>query len=148
MLIIRDMQPQDCAVLADIDKQVFSTPLSERGFEREFTNPDATTLIAERDGEVIGYANLWNICGEVTLNNIAVIRTERSNGAGTQLMREAFLRFSGCDFITLEVRASNEGAIRFYKRFGFVQVGKRRNFYDKPVEDALLMTIDLEKVRR
>lgn len=148
MLIIRDMLPQDCAVLADIDKQVFSIPLSERGFEREFTNPDSTTLIAELDGRVIGYANLWNICGEVTLNNIAVIESERSNGAGTQLMRELFLRFSGCDFITLEVRASNEGAIRFYKRFGFVQVGKRKNFYDKPVEDALLMTIDVGNVRR
>lgn len=148
MFIIRDMKPQDCALLAELDKQVFSIPLSERVFEREFTNPDSTTLVAETDGRVIGYANLWNICGEVTLNNIAVIESERSKGAGTLLMREALSRFSGCDFITLEVRASNDGAIRFYKRFGFVQVGKRKNFYDKPVEDALLMTVALGDVRR
>ncbi len=148
MIVIRDMRPEDCCAVAELDKECFSRPMSVQGYEREYTNPDSTTLIAELDGRVIGFANLWNICGDVTLNNLAVTASERSKGAGSALMREALTRFSGCDFVTLEVRASNEGAIRFYKRFGFRQVGLRKDFYDLPTEDALLMTVYLEDARR
>ncbi|MBR6045180.1 MAG: ribosomal protein S18-alanine N-acetyltransferase [Ruminococcus sp.] len=148
MLVIRDMTLADCEAVAALDKEAFSKPMSAEGYQREYTNPNSTTLIADLDGSVIGFANIWNICGDVTLNNIAVTASQRSNGAGTVLMREMFVRFAGCDFITLEVRASNEGAIRFYKRFGFRQVGLRRDFYDLPKEDALLMTVYLEDARR
>ena len=129
--------------MAEIDRSTFSIPFSEEGYRREADDPKAVTLVAERDGVIIGYANLWNISGDVTLNNIAVKESERSNGAGTRLMEEILSRFADCEFLTLEVRRSNEGAIRFYRRFGFVQVGLRKNFYDKPVEDAVLMTADL-----
>ena len=148
MLVIRDMRPEDCEAVAALDKEAFSKPMSVQGYEREYTNPNSTTLIAELDGRVIGFANLWNICGDVSLNNIAVTASERSKGAGTALIREALMRFAGCDFITLEVRKSNEGAIRFYKRFGFRQVGIRKDFYDLPTEDALLMTVCLEDAER
>lgn len=148
MLLIRDMTLADCEAVAELDKEAFSVPMSVQGYEREYSNPNSTTLVAEKDGQVIGFANLWNISGDVSLNNLAVTALERSNGVGTALMREAFVRFSGCDFITLEVRKSNEGAIRFYKRFGFRQVGIRRDFYDLPKEDALLMTVYLEDAQR
>lgn len=148
MLVIRDMRPTDCEAVAALDKEAFSKPMSVQGYEREYTNPNSTTLVADLDGRVIGFANIWNICGDVTLNNLAVTADERSNGVGTALLRAAFERFAGCDFITLEVRMSNEGAIRFYKRFGFRQVGIRRDFYDLPKEDALLMTVYLEDVQR
>lgn len=148
MLLIRDMTLADCEAVAELDKEAFSVPMSVQGYEREYSNPNSTTLVAEKDGQVIAFANLWNISGDVSLNNLAVTALERSNGVGTALMREAFVRFSGCDFITLEVRKSNEGAIRFYKRFGFRQVGIRRDFYDLPKEDALLMTVYLEDAQR
>lgn len=148
MILIRDMTLADCEAVAELDKEAFSVPMSVQGYEREYSNPNSTTLVAEKDGQVIGFANLWNISGDVSLNNLAVTTLERSNGVGTALMREAFVRFSGCDFITLEVRKSNEGAIRFYKRFGFRQVGIRRDFYDLPKEDALLMTVYLEDAQR
>ena len=140
ILTIRDMTLADCEAVAELDKAAFSQPLSRQGYEREYTNPDSTTLVAAAGDEIIGFANLWNICGEVTLNNIAVREDCRSNGAGTALVQEALRRFSGCDLMTLEVRRSNEGAVRFYERLGFVKVGCRKNFYQLPREDAILMT--------
>lgn len=140
VLTIRDMRLEDCEELSKIDRETFSLPLTRRGFEREYSNPNATTLVALYGDELIGYANLWSVCGEVTLNNIAVREKYRSNGAGTALLNEAIRRFSGCDLLTLEVRRSNLKAIKIYERFGFVKVGERRDFYDRPCEDAILMT--------
>lgn len=141
MLIIRDMTLSDCEAVAAIDRSTFSIPYSVDGYMRECTDPKAVTLVADDDGEIIAYANLWNIDGDVTLNNIAVSEEYRSRGVGTQLMREILRRFEECDFITLEVRSSNRRAIEFYRGFGFRQVGLRRDFYEKPTEDAVLMTL-------
>ena len=140
MLNVRDMTYEDCEAVAEIDRGTFSIPFSVEGYRRECSDPKAVTLVAESEGRIIGYANLWNVAGDVTLNNIAVAEGYRSKGAGTRLMEEIMRRFSECGFITLEVRKSNEGAIRFYRKFGFVQVGLRRDFYEKPTEDAVLMT--------
>ena len=140
MLTVRDMTYEDCEAVAEIDRGTFSIPFSVEGYRRECSDPKAVTLVAESEGRIIGYANLWNVAGDVTLNNIAVAEGYRSKGAGTRLMEEIMRRFSECRFITLEVRKSNEGAIRFYRKFGFVQVGLRRDFYEKPTEDAVLMT--------
>lgn len=144
-MIIRDMTYDDCEAVAEIDRNTFSIPFSVEGYRRECDDPKAVTLVAESDGKIIGYANLWNIEGDVTLNNLAVSESERSKGTGTQLMNAILSRFSDCEFITLEVRRSNEGAIRFYRRFGFRQVGLRKGFYEKPVEDAVLMTLLIER---
>ena len=130
----------DCETVAEIDRSTFSVPYSVEGYRKECSDPKAVTLVAVSEGRIIGYANLWNIDGDVTLNNLAVSEEYRSKGAGTRLMEEILRRFADCGFITLEVRRSNERAIAFYKRFGFMQVGLRRDFYEKPTEDAVLMT--------
>ena len=145
ILTIRDMTLADCGGVAELDRAAFSQPLSKQGYEREYTNPNSTTLVAAAGDSIVGFANLWCVCGEVTLNNIAVREDCRSRGVGTALMQEALRRFAGCDLLTLEVRCSNEGAIRFYERLGFVRVGTRRDFYDLPREDAILMTRFLEE---
>ena len=139
------MTYDDCEAVAEIDRNTFSIPFSVEGYRRECDDPKAVTLVAESNGKIIGYANLWNIEGDVTVNNLAVSESERSKGTGTQLMNAILSRFSDCKFITLEVRRSNEGAIRFYRRFGFRQVGLRKGFYEKPVEDAVLMTLLIER---
>ena len=140
MYNIRDMTIDDCEAVAEIDRSTFSTPYSVEGYRKECEDPKAVTLVVLSEGQIIGYANLWNIDGDVTLNNIAVAPGHRSKGAGAQLMEAILRRFSDCGFITLEVRSSNERAIAFYRRYGFVQVGLRRDFYEKPSEDAVLMT--------
>lgn len=145
MVLIREMTLKDCGAVAEIDKNTFSVSQSKEGYEREYSNPNSRTFVAESEGRIIGFANVWNICGDVSLNNLAVIPEERSNGVGTLLLKEVLNRYRGCDFVTLEVRKSNEGAIRFYKRFGFRQVGLRKDFYTLPTEDALLMTVFLEE---
>lgn len=138
---IRKMQPEDCSALAQIDKEAFSEPLSEQGFMREYSNESSYTIVAVCGEEIIGYCNLWNICGEVTLNNIAVRKEYRGEGAGSYLLEKALAHFSSCDFITLEVRKSNAAAIGLYEKYGFRTVGERKNFYRLPTEDALLMTL-------
>ncbi len=139
-VIIREIRPSDCGELALIDAQIFSQPLSEHGFLREISNKNSYTLVADLDGQVVGYCNLWRICDEVTLNNIAVSQRFQNAGIGKALLENALDRFVDCDFITLEVRKSNVIAIKLYENFGFGFVGERKNFYENPVENALLMT--------
>lgn len=145
---IREANADDCKALATLDSRIFSEPLSENGFHAELSNALSTTLVALKDGIVIGYCNFWNVCGEVTLNNIAVDEAFRKRSIGSALLRSMFTYMGVCDFITLEVRKSNEGAIKLYKRFGFETVGERKNFYRMPTEDALLMTIFSEKISK
>lgn len=138
---IRKLAPEDCSALAEIDRQAFTEPLSEQGFMREYSNERSYTLVAVCDEKIIGYCNLWNICGEVTLNNIAVREDLRGEGVGSYLLEKALAHFSDCDFITLEVRKSNAAAIGLYEKYGFKTVGERKDFYRLPTEDALLMTL-------
>lgn len=145
---IREMTAEDCGRLAALDRTIFSEPLSEQGFMRELSNVNSTTFVAEADEKIVGYCNLWNICGEVTLNNIAVDASLRGEGIGSRLLEAALTRFLGCDFITLEVRKSNSAAIAMYEKYGFIKVGERKNFYRLPDEDAVLMTIICEEIRR
>lgn len=148
MAEIRELSLDDCKALAQLDSRIFSEPLSEKGFEREFYNKNAMTFVAKVENKMAGYINLWGVCGEVSLNNIAVAEEFRGQGIGKALMQTAFDKLSNyfgkCEIITLEVRKSNYTAISMYEKFGFKQAGLRKNFYRKPDEDAILMNKDLK----
>ena len=92
---------------------------------------------------MLGYAGLHVAVDEGYIDNIAVREEYRRQGVGEALLG-AFIRFGTekLAFLTLEVRPSNEPAIRFYMKHGFAQVGRRKNFYSAPKEDALLMTLE------
>jgi ribosomal-protein-alanine N-acetyltransferase len=82
------------------------------------------------------------VAGEGYINNIAVRQEYRKQGVASALL-EVFIRFAkaqGLDFLTLELRVSNEAAKRLYMKHGFAQVGRRKDYYDDPTEDAILMT--------
>lgn len=133
--------------LARLERLCFSRPWSRQALKEELTNPAACFLVGEEAGEVLGYAGMHCAAGECYVDNMAVFPEARRQGVGRKLM-EALLQAAaarGGEFLSLEVRPSNLEALALYRGLGFREVGRRRRFYDDPVEDGLLLTKDLEK---
>ena len=132
--------------VAELERICFSTPWSRNMLAEELENDCSAFLAALDDsGRVVGYAGIQVILDEGYIANIAVRPECRRKGVAQQLL-DVFIAFAKghhLAFLTLEVRASNAPAIGLYQKWGFVPVGTRRGFYDKPKEDALLMTVDL-----
>lgn len=130
--------------VAALERACFSHPWSEESLQGELWNDSAVIIVAEgEDGTVIGYAGLQTVLDEGYINNVAVDGKYRRQGVADELIA-AFVRFGRAKlaFLTLEVRASNAPAIALYAKHGFAEVGRRKNYYDDPQEDALLMTLN------
>lgn len=145
MLIIDDMTAEDISGVCLVEEECFTQPWSYNAFLSELQNDTAVTLIAIDEKEVVGFVNARFLLGEGSINNIAVTARERRRHVGDSLMKALLSRASstGILTLTLEVRASNKGAISFYRSYGFTEVGRRKSFYEQPLEDALLMTLTL-----
>lgn len=129
--------------IAALERACFSHPWSEDSLRGELWNDSAVIIAAEgEDGTVLGYAGLQTVLDEGYINNVAVDPQYRRQGVADELV-SAFVRFGRARlaFLTLEVRASNTPAISLYAKHGFVEAGRRKNYYDDPKEDALLMTL-------
>lgn len=124
----------------EIEKQSFSVPWSLASIEQFLKNPNTICIAAKHD-KVIGYVGMYEISGEGDITNVAVLPEFRSSGIGTMLInaliKEAEKR--SISKIMLEVRASNAPARSLYKKYGFYDVGTRKNYYTNPKEDAILM---------
>ena len=130
--------------VAALEKTCFpADPWSEALFQEALENPRVSVLLAQgEDGAVLGYAVLSVILDEGNLDNIAVARPARRRGVGDALL--SVLTGFGREHLAclmLEVRASNAPAIALYEKHGFAAVGRRKNYYDAPREDAVLMTL-------
>ena len=130
--------------VAALEKACFpADPWSEGLFRDALDNPNTAILLAEgEDGAVLGYAVLSTVLDEGNLDNIAVAPYARRQGIADTLL-SALTAFGrehlAC--LMLEVRASNVPAIALYEKHGFIAVGRRKNYYDAPREDAILMTL-------
>ncbi len=138
------MTLQDIPGVMEIENRSFPTPWSPSSFRHEIEeNPYASLFVAKRrdSGEVIAFACVWVIDEEMKINNIAVHPRCRGRGVGTRLLRFLleFAAGQGCREATLEVRPSNETALRLYRRAGFLPVGRRKQYYTDTREDALVM---------
>ena len=140
MIQIVPMNEQNYKAVAAIEAECFSQPWSEKTFFEELSNPNAHTYLALDGGEPAGFLSVWEVCGEVSVNNIAVLGEHRRKGIAKALLQKMLCELAEADSVTLEVRKSNAAAIALYESFGFERVGERRNFYEKPTEDAILMT--------
>lgn len=139
--MIRRMEPADIPAAAALERKYFSVPWSERSLKESLEKPEYVFLVAEAEGEPVGYAGLLRVLDEGDITNIVVDERFRGRGTGYALT-EALLREGtrlGIRDFTLEVRVSNARAIRLYERLGFAREGIRRNFYEKPAEDAWIM---------
>jgi len=129
--------------IAALERECFSQPWSEQLLEDALFDPQASFIVAEdgEEGNVLGYAGLHAVLDEGYIDNIAVIPDARRHGVASALL-DVFCRFGAAKlaFLTLEVRASNAAAIGLYEKYGFRQEGLRPDFYQKPKEDALIMT--------
>jgi len=132
--------------IAEIEQLCFSQPWSESALHEELFNDTACFIAAVTEtGETVGYAGLHCVLDEGYIDNIAVRPEYRRQGVAGELL-EAFLRFGRAKlaFLTLEVRATNSPAISLYAKYGFQEVGRRKNYYTAPVEDAILMTLEFK----
>lgn len=141
MIEIRAMCPADVAAVAEIEAQSFSQPWSRQGFLDALGLDGTLFLVAEEEGKILGYIGMYSAYEEGEITNVAVGASERCRGIGGMLLTEAQKSAGqrGISRIVLEVRVSNESAIRLYERCGFVKQGVRRGFYDFPKEDAYIM---------
>ena len=130
--------------LEKLEKICFSRPWSRKMLAEELENQCAAFLVAQDGdtGKVVGYAGLLVVADEGYITNVAVFPEYRRRGVAAQLLSvfENFARGSHLAFLTLEVRPSNTAAIALYESFGFQQAGRRKNYYDLPKEDALILT--------
>ena len=130
--------------LERLERICFSRPWSRKMLAEELENQCAAFLVAEDavTGDVLGYAGLLVAADEGYITNVAVRPECRRNGIAQKLL-QVFLDFAQAHklaFLTLEVRASNYGAIALYGSRGFRSVGRRKNYYEHPKEDAIIMT--------
>jgi len=101
--------------------------------------------VIESDGEKAGYAEMRTVAGEAQIYNIVIDRTFRGKGLGEMLLRHLIdkAKETGCSLVTLEVRGGNEAAMELYHKLGFKEVGRRKGYYIKGGEDAVLMDLAL-----
>ena len=140
-LQIRPMAERDLPQICEIEQEAFSTPWSEKGFRDSLALPYAVFLAAEYEGEIAGYCGCYLSQEEAEITNVAVKQGLRGRGIAKALIRELFRtgRTRGALVFLLEVRAGNQPAICLYEGLGFERAGLRRNFYEKPKEDAVVM---------
>lgn len=139
------MAERHLAALAEIEKACFHAPWSENMLREELGK--GIFLVAERDGQAVGYAGCQTVLDEGYITNVAVSPGARRQGVGRALVAAlaAQARAQGLAFVTLEVRASNAPAIALYEGAGFIRAGVRKSFYTAPAEDAVLMTLHLQR---
>jgi len=137
------MEEQDLEQVLQIEHATFPNPWRRSFFLSDIHRPDGLCIVAENENRVVGYLVAWGRV-EVHIANIAVAAEWRNQGVGTELMRRALEFAAGqqAESVFLEVRVSNLGAQRFYRRFGFVPTYVRRGYYENG-EDALIMELAL-----
>lgn len=139
---IEKMTSSDIENIAFLEKECFSEPWSDESLKTELKNKNAHFFVAQDKGKILGYIGSQCYSGECYISNIAVFREFQNQNIGSILLKNLidFMK-NKCEFISLEVRKSNIPAIKLYKKFGFKQVGIRKDFYRKPQEDALIYTL-------
>ena len=140
-VVIRKMRTPDVARVMQIELATFTMPWSEATFRGLLRRTDSDLYVAEVGDAIAGYSVFWAVMDQGELGNVAVAEEFRGRGIGHKLIETVLDRAAerGVREVFLEVRKSNASAQNLYKAFGFSEVGKRKNYYLQPVEDALVM---------
>lgn len=140
-IVIKPLTEEYVDAVCELEKEAFSMPWHKESFMEMIFNKDAKYLVAICDGKVVGSCGMRNIVGEGDISNVVTDQAFRRQGVGRKMLEELLKEGieMGIEAFTLEVRKSNEAAIRLYEQLGFVTEGIRKNFYEKPREDALIM---------
>lgn len=135
------MTKEHVAAIAELERQCFSMPWSERSIASELDNPLSLWVVAVAGDAVAGYVGSQSVMGEADMMNLAVATQYRRTGVGMALVENLIqeLKAQGITSLTLEVRVSNAPAISLYEKMDFYQVGRRPGYYRNPLEDALIL---------
>lgn len=141
MLIIRKLESQDAEQIGALAREIFTMPWSVNAFAALAEDKNSLFLVAEDEGQIVGGCGLTHILDEGDIHNVMVSPAYRGRGIATHMLRELLEEgySRGMNEFTLEVRVSNETAIRVYEKLGFVSEGIRPRFYENPTEDAMIM---------
>lgn len=142
---IRQMLAGDVPAISELEKICFHDPWSENSIASELENPLAYWLVAVVDGELAGYVGSQTVLDGSDMMNIAVATQYRRQGIAEALILRLCndLKDRNSICLLLEVRASNVPAISLYEKLDFLQVGRRKNYYRNPKEDALILRKEL-----
>ncbi|MGL5259775.1 MAG: ribosomal protein S18-alanine N-acetyltransferase [Lachnospiraceae bacterium] len=141
MLEIKSLEEQYLDEVCILEEKAFSMPWHRESFQEMIQNKEACYLVALIDGKVVGCCGVRHIVGEGEITNVVVDPSFRNNKIGYQMMQALLMqgRNLGIKEFVLEVRKSNDAAIFLYEKLGFKEEGVRKNFYEQPKEDALIM---------
>lgn len=139
---IRPMTMTDCNQVAEIEAASFSMPWSLRAFTDTVEKPNFRYLVAEEAGEILGYCGFLYVLDEAEIPNVCVKASARRQGVGRKMLEVLITEAKtlGIAVLYLEVRESNEAAKALYASLGFLPNSIRKNFYEQPQENAVLMS--------
>jgi ribosomal-protein-alanine N-acetyltransferase len=128
------------SLVAMLEEKTFSAPWTEKALEFFLDELNFCVILLE-DGDLASYCTVTTVLDEAQIINVATDSRFKRMGMAEQVLFRVFEECSnrGIVSISLEVRESNEGAIALYKKLGFEVLGKRKNFYTEPIENALVM---------
>jgi len=144
------MTEKDLDVVADMERHIFPDPWPKKSFIEILADPMWDAAVAEVDNKIVGYGCWLIIDVEIHLTNIAVDPTWRRKSVAKCILDRIFKAglLAECEYILLEVRPSNTGAIEFYEKHGFSHMYRRPDYYREPAEDALVMVRHYETEER
>ena len=143
---IVDVSTEHIPQIEEIERECFSRPWTAEQLKSQMRDAQHEFIAVVDGGRVLGYVGLMYVLDEGYISNVAVHPEARRQGIGDALIDALAAKAAELElaFLTLEVRESNAPAIALYAKHGFHPVGKRKNYYDAPKEDAVLMTCYLK----
>lgn len=146
MIEIKRMDQTHVSQIAELERICFSDPWSERSIGSELENGLSMWFVATEEETVLGYIGSQTVLDSSDVMNIAVHPDHRKKGVGEKLVLELvhYLKEKDIKSLLLEVRVSNTAAINLYKKLGFQEIGRRRNYYHNPKEDAYILRKELD----
>ena len=147
MIDVRPAVEADLDWLCALEQECFSLPWTRDQLSHQLSGGGKMLLVAELDGERAGYMGLDFVLDEGYVTNVCTASAFRRRGVASALIDEMISRAAALElaFLSLEVRASNSPAIALYRGKGFVDVGVRPGYYEKPAEDAIIMNLYIRK---
>jgi len=138
-VLLRKAEEKDLPAIHNMEENIFSMAYSEETLRTTLGSSAEKIYVAVYQDEIAGYIIFSKVFDEAELIKIAVNTLYRNKGIGALLMNKMIEEAGEDSIYFLEVRVSNESAIRLYEKYGFVETGIRKNYYQNPAEDALIM---------
>ncbi len=145
MLSLREMKLNDSVRIAELEQEIFTDAWTQTGIEETFVQSHSVIVVAEEDSKIQGYCILYVVLDEAEIARIGVTERVRHGGVGSLILQfgEKICKEKGVERLLLDVREGNLPARKFYEKHGFLVDGIRKNFYDNPKEDGVLMSKNL-----